>query len=124
MIKSEATFEQKDEGKKSKFSKMSARFVILWDKPQDPEAFENHYKNVHIPLAKKLAGLRSYTVSHNVIPIRGDPYYKIAELVWDSMIELNQAFKSPEGQATSRDVEELKKLNPSVRSMVYEVEEI
>jgi uncharacterized protein (TIGR02118 family) len=39
-----------------------ARFVVLYDTPSDIEAFERHYREVHIPLAKHLPGLRRYTV--------------------------------------------------------------
>lgn len=124
MSKREEIFEQSNKGNNGNFNKMNAKFVILWGKPHDPEAFEHHYRNIHIPLAKKLIGLRSYTISHNIVPIRGESYYQVAELIWDSMIELKKAFNSPEGQETSRDVEILKKLNPSVRSMIYEAEEV
>ena len=40
-----------------------ARFTILWSKPKDVDAFERHYREVHVPLAKKMPGLRRYTLS-------------------------------------------------------------
>lgn len=124
MSKNEKIFEQINDNENKHYNKLKARFLILWDKPHDPEAFEHHYRNVHIPLAKRLVGLKSYSISKNLVPIRGESYYRVAVLVWDSMNDLKRAFESPEGQATSRDVEELKKLNPSIRSMIYEVEEV
>jgi uncharacterized protein (TIGR02118 family) len=39
------------------------RFLALYDTPADPEAFDRYYREVHIPLAKQLPGLRKYTVS-------------------------------------------------------------
>lgn len=48
------------------------------------------------------------------------PYYLVAELDWDDMGALQQAFQSPEGQATAQDV--LKFADGGVRSMVYELE--
>jgi uncharacterized protein (TIGR02118 family) len=36
---------------------------VLYDRPDDPEAFDRHYRDVHIPLARKIPGLRRYTVS-------------------------------------------------------------
>lgn len=89
-------------------------------------AFEQHYHEVHIPLAKKLPGLRRYTLSRNAAQIRGgDPYYLVAELDWDSMEDLKEAFQSPQGRATAEDVSKnLEKLNPGVHSMIYELEEI
>jgi uncharacterized protein (TIGR02118 family) len=100
------------------------RFLVLYDEPNDREAFDRHYQEVHIPLAKKLRGLRRYTISRNARPIRGgDAYYLIAELDWDDMDALRRAFRSPEGQATADDVA---KLAPEgrVRSMIYELEDV
>jgi uncharacterized protein (TIGR02118 family) len=31
-----------------------AQFVVMYDTPPDIEAFERHYREVHIPLAKQL----------------------------------------------------------------------
>ncbi len=99
------------------------RFLVLYDTPPDPEAFDRHYHEVHIPLAKKLQGLRRYTISRNVAPIRGGkPYYLIAELDWDDMAALQQAFQSPEGRATAADVPKL--ASQGVHSMIYELEEV
>jgi uncharacterized protein (TIGR02118 family) len=97
----------------------------LYNQPSDVEAFERHYRQVHIPLAKNLAGLRRYTLSRNIAPIRGgEPYYLVAELDWDDMSALKLAFQSPQGQATAADVANLAKFSPGVRSMIYEVEEV
>ena len=30
------------------------RFLVLYDTPADPEAFDRHYREIHIPLAKQL----------------------------------------------------------------------
>src|SRR5438132_577185 len=102
------------------------RFVVLYNKPNDIEAFERHYREIHIPLTKKLAGLRRYTLSRNPAPVRGgEPYYLIAELDWDDMTSLQQAFQSPEGQANAADVaNNLAKLSPGIRSMIYELENV
>ncbi|HET7056309.1 MAG TPA: EthD family reductase [Thermomicrobiales bacterium] len=99
----------------------AARFLVIWDTPKDPEAFDRHYREIHIPLANRLAGLRSYTVGRNLVAVRGgDPPYIVGELEWDDIASLRAAFASPEGQATAADVNELS-ANASVRSMIYEV---
>ncbi|MHB8752085.1 MAG: EthD family reductase [Aggregatilineales bacterium] len=88
------------------------------------EAFEEHYRKVHIPLANRMARLKSYTVSSNISLVRGEePYYIIGELEWDSMDDLRQDFQSPEGRATAQDVAILSQWSPGVRSMIYEVNE-
>ena len=99
------------------------RFLVLYDRPEDTAAFDRHYREVHIPLIKKLPGLRRYSIGRNATAIRGgEPYYQIVELEWDDMAALQKAFQSPEGQANAQDVSKF--ATGGVRSMVYEVEEV
>lgn len=99
------------------------RFLVLYNQPEDPAAFDRHYREVHIPLTKKLPGLRRYTLGRQATAIRGgEPYYLIAELEWDDMAALQKAFQSPEGQATAQDVPKF--ASSGVQSMIYEVEEV
>jgi len=102
------------------------RFLVLYEKPNDVKAFEHHYREVHIPLTKKLEGLRRYTLSRNIAPIRGgEPYYLVAELDWDDLPSLQRAFQSPEGRKTGQDVaDNLARWCPGVRSMVYELGDV
>lgn len=100
------------------------RFLVLWDAPSDPVAFDRHYREVHIPLARKLPGLRRYVLSRDATAVRGGvPFYLVAELDWDTMDDLHAAFSSPQGQATAADVAELA-AGAGVRSMIFEVEEV
>lgn len=99
------------------------RFLVLYGEPTDREAFERHYFDVHVPLAKQLPGLRRYTVSRNPSLIRGEKtYFLVAELEWDDTESLRRDFTSPLGQATARDVDELAKLCPDIQSMTYDIE--
>jgi uncharacterized protein (TIGR02118 family) len=100
------------------------RFLVVYERPSDPEKFDLHYRRVHIPLAKKLAGLRRYTISRSAAAVRGgEPFYLVAELDWDDMDALRAAFASPEGRATARDVAELAP-DGRVRSMIFELEDV
>lgn len=102
---------------------MTARFLVLYGTPPDPAAFHRYYREVHIPLAHRLPGLRSYTVSRDVVLVRGEaPCYLVAELAWDSMDELRAAFASPQGRAAADDAAHLAQLAP-MRSMTFSVEE-
>ena len=80
---------------------MTARFLALYETPADPDAFDRHYHEIHIPLGRRLPGLRRYAVSRGVAAVRGAPYYPVAELDWDTMDELRAAFASPEDRATA-----------------------
>lgn len=97
----------------------NARFLVIWETPSDPEAFERHYREVHIPLALTLPGLRRYTVSRNQVAIRGEAPYLVGELEWDDLDALRAAFASPEGRATAADVTKLS-ATVGVRSLIYE----
>ncbi|MFE2490509.1 EthD family reductase [Streptomyces mirabilis] len=102
---------------------MTARFIVLYETPADPAAFDHHYRDIHLPLARRLPGLRRYTIGRDMVTIRGgEPYYLVAELEWDTMEELRAAFASPEGRATATDSAHLQDLAP-VRSMIYKVDE-
>jgi uncharacterized protein (TIGR02118 family) len=74
---------------------------------------------------KKLTGVRRYTFSRNARPVRGDPYYRVAELDFDDVTALQQAFVSPEGRAAASDVSALASTaGAQVRSMIYELEDL
>ncbi len=101
---------------------MTVRFLALYETPTDPEAFDRHYREVHISLGRRLPGLRRYAVGRDVVAVRGAPYYLVAELEWDTMEELRAAFASPEGRATAADAARLQELAP-VRSMTFTVDD-
>ena len=98
---------------------MTARFLVLYDTPPDPAAFDRHYREVHLPLARKLPGLRRYTLGREATAVRGgEPPHLVAELEWNTVEELRVAFASPEGRACAEDSERLQTL-AAVRSMVF-----
>jgi len=101
---------------------MTVRFLALYETPTDPEAFDRHYREVHIPLGRRLPGLRRYAVGRDVVAVRGAPYFLVAELEWDTMEELRAAFASPEGRATAADAARLQEFAP-VRSMTFTVDD-
>jgi uncharacterized protein (TIGR02118 family) len=101
---------------------MTARFLAVYETPADPNAFDRHYRDVHIPIAQRLPGLRRYVVSRDVAAVRGDPYYLVAQLEWNTMADLRAAFASGAGRATAADAANLQQL-ATVRSMTYTANE-
>lgn len=83
-----------------------ADLVVLYKTPTDPAAFDKYYAETHIPLAKKLPGLRKYTVTKGPVATPGgpSPLHLIAVLSFDSMAAIGAAFASPEGKVTAADV--------------------
>lgn len=81
-----------------------ARMLVIYKTPQDPAAFDKHYFEVHIPLAKTLPGIRKYEVSRGaVVSLAGDDAYMIATLTFDSLAAINAAFASEAGAACAAD---------------------
>src|SRR3954466_9689752 len=82
-----------------------AQLLVIYNKPTDPAAFDRHYRDVHVPLAKKIPGVRSFGTSDGTIKaLAGSAAHLVAWLEFDSMDELNAALASSEGQATAADV--------------------
>ena len=83
-----------------------AEVVVLYKTPKDPAAFDKYYAEIHIPLAKKLPGLRKYQVSKGTVATPAGPsgVYLVAILTFDSMAAIQNAFASAEGKAAAGDV--------------------
>ena len=83
-----------------------ATLLVLYKHPADAAAFDRHYFSTHVPLAKKIPGLRRYEVSAGAVTTpQGDaPYRLVAMLSFDSLGAIQQALGSPEGQATAGDL--------------------
>jgi uncharacterized protein (TIGR02118 family) len=82
-----------------------ARMVVIYRTPKDVAAFDRHYFETHIPLAKKLPGLRKYEISRGPVTVMaGSPdVYLIGTVYFDDLDAMKKAFASPEGQATAAD---------------------
>lgn len=83
-----------------------AKLYAIYQQPADAAAFDAYYYDKHVPLAKKIPGLRSYEVTHgNVMGLAGKhDVYLIATLQFDSMDAIGAALASPQGQATAADL--------------------
>ena len=99
---------------------MTARFLAAYETPADPEEFDRHYRDMHLPLVRRLPRLRRYVIRRDAEAVRGAPYYLVAEYEWDTADDLRAAFASPEGRATAADAARLQELAP-VRSMIINV---
>jgi uncharacterized protein (TIGR02118 family) len=100
--------------------------VVIYQMPKDPAAFDAHYFKVHIPLAKKLPGLRKYEVGRRpILTPAGDPEpYLIGTLHFDDLAALRRAFATPEGQACAADRRVLAPHDDDVQMYLYEDVEV
>lgn len=83
-----------------------AELVVLYKTPKDTAAFDKYYFETHIPIVKKIPGLKKYTVSKGPIATPAGPsqFHFIATLTFDSLADIQGAFASPEGKAAAADV--------------------
>jgi uncharacterized protein (TIGR02118 family) len=83
-----------------------AKLYAIYQQPADPAAFDAYYFKTHVPLAKKIPGLRGYEVTRgNVMGMAGKhAVYLVATLSFDSMAAIAAAMATPEGQATAADL--------------------
>jgi uncharacterized protein (TIGR02118 family) len=83
-----------------------AHVVVMYKTPKDAAAFDKHYSEIHIPLAKKIPGLRKYEVSKGPVatPMGPSPFHLVATLHFDDLAAIQAGFGSPEGKAAAADV--------------------
>jgi uncharacterized protein (TIGR02118 family) len=79
----------------------------MYKTPNDAAAFDKHYFEKHVPLAKKSPGLRKYEVSQGPVanPAGLSGYHLVATLQFDTLAAIQQAFGSAEEQAAVADVQ-------------------
>jgi uncharacterized protein (TIGR02118 family) len=83
-----------------------ASLLVMYKTPKDTAAFDKYYFEKHIPIAKKIPGLRKYRVTKGPVMTPGGPstFHLIADLQFDDMAAIQAAFASAEGQAAAADV--------------------
>jgi uncharacterized protein (TIGR02118 family) len=104
---------------------MAAKLLVLYNRPTDAAAFDKYYAETHTPIAKKIPGLRSFVVSTGAIVAPDGspaPYQQIAELIFDSVADLQAGLASPEGRATASDLRNF--AGAGVSLTVYETREV
>ncbi|TMA12526.1 MAG: EthD family reductase [Deltaproteobacteria bacterium] len=103
-----------------------ARMVVICRTPKDIAAFDKHYFEVHVPLAKKLPGLRKYEVSKgSIVSLAGAPEsYLIATLHFDSSPAIKEVFPTARGQACAADRRLLAPDDADVQMFLFDNQEV
>ena len=83
------------------------RLTVLYGHPDDPAEFDRYYHDIHIPLARKMRGLKGWTIGkcESAVPGESPPFYMIVGLYADSRSAMEAILGTPEGQACVADVE-------------------
>jgi uncharacterized protein (TIGR02118 family) len=84
-----------------------AQLVVMYKTPRETAAFDTHYFEKHVPIAKTIPGVRKYQVSRGPVETPGGPsgYHLVATLTFDDIAAIQKAFASTEGQAAVADVQ-------------------
>jgi len=82
------------------------KLTVLYGQPKDPAAFETYYLETHTPIAQKVKGVRRFEIAKVVATADGSlsPYYRVADIYFDSAEQMQQSLASKEGQAAAADI--------------------
>ncbi len=80
------------------------KVIAIYGIPKDFAAFEQHYREVHTPLTKRMPGIEKFVVSRILGSPQGKPsQYIIAEMVFKDKETMEKAMNSPEGRQSGKD---------------------
>ena len=84
-----------------------AKLTVLYGHPTDAVAFEEYYANKHAPLVEQIPNLRQFEAGKIIATPDGSepPYYRIADLYFESVEQLQSGMGSSEGQAAAEDIQ-------------------
>jgi uncharacterized protein (TIGR02118 family) len=81
------------------------RLVVLYQKPDDTDAFDAHYRDVHMPIVTRYPNLRDVRLSKLAgVGGRDSAYYLMAEMTFDTAADLDDAIMSEAGAESARDL--------------------
>src|SRR5687768_10576102 len=82
------------------------RLLVLYGQPKDSASFDKYYHEMHIPIARRMKGLKKWTIGKVLGTPDGQPapFYYVADLYMESRADFDQLLASLEGQAAVADV--------------------
>jgi uncharacterized protein (TIGR02118 family) len=84
---------------------VAVRLIALYAAPEDPAAFEAHYRDTHVPIVRRYPGLRDLRLTRTEgVGGRSPAFYLIAEMAFDSRGDLDAALASEAGVESGRDL--------------------
>ncbi len=81
------------------------KLIALFKRPDDVEAFDEHYEGTHASLMRMVPGLERMEVTRNTQAFRGEPeYYLVAEMYFKDKESFDAAMASDENRAAGKDL--------------------
>ena len=102
---------------------MTVKMVVLYTRPDDPDAFDRHYLGVHMPLVREMPGLERAESGRFFAAADGGEktYYRMAELYFADRDALNAGLGSEQGKVVAADFTKI--APPGSRLFVATVDE-
>ncbi len=103
-----------------------AQMIVIYKTPKNPPAFDRHYFEVHVPLARQLPGLRKLERSRGpIISLYGaGDVHLVVTLHFDSLSDINAAFTSECGRACAADRRQLARHANDVQMFLFDTQSL
>jgi uncharacterized protein (TIGR02118 family) len=81
------------------------KLIVLYGQPADPAAFEQYYRDIHMPIAAQIKG-----VTIELAKVVGAPdgsrssFFWLAEATFESTEHMQRVLATPEAQRTVADI--------------------
>jgi uncharacterized protein (TIGR02118 family) len=81
------------------------KFVAMYTRPDDVEAFEDHYRTVHVPIMDRWPNVESTEITRGTGTPRGTqaPFHLITTIRFATAEGMQQALTSEAGSEAARD---------------------
>lgn len=88
---------------------MSAKLLVLYPTPKDPEQFDRRYEREHLPLGKASLTGATGLASHRVLgsPAGTSPFARLTEVTFPSLKALQETAALPGAQKTLANAVEI-----------------
>lgn len=81
------------------------RLIALYNVPDEPDAFDAHYRDVHAGIIARYPNIRDVRLTKPAgVAGRPAPFHLMAEMVFDSAADLDAALMSEAGAESAKDL--------------------
>ncbi len=81
------------------------KLIAIYDCPEDIHAFEKYYHEVHIPICKKMEGLKEMRLNKIFgAPTGNSLLHMISEMVWEDKAAWKRGMASPACMESGKDL--------------------
>jgi uncharacterized protein (TIGR02118 family) len=84
---------------------MTVKLTVVYGTPEDKDAFDQHYRDVHMPIVERWPGVERVELATVTGGPGGSPspYHLIAEIYFADGAALDAALGSPAGREAGKD---------------------